>query len=357
MSRVRGLFRGGLVASVTSALIVPLVLGPSPGVAAASPGATRISASNTQLTRALQAHIATLDGTYSMSVRELSGAQHTVDIADTTLTEPASIMKLFAAYTILKRVDAGVISLTQRTRSGTSVATCLRVIIHISDNLCHWDLVAMLGSVTRLNAELHADGYVNTGYVGSLDGDRKPGAKHTSSSDVALLMSRLENGSLLSAASNEHLVSLLEEQIWRSRVPAGIPSGVEVANKPGYLWTPSGTVHTDAAIVRAPSGTYVIVVLGSENATAAGISTLSRIVYEHFNGTFATAASYSANNLVTSTRVAAYNNVGSSFALTLPAGTPVEAYYANRDWYRIVYQGRNVWIHSSKLTNAYDYMN
>ncbi|MGV8970501.1 MAG: serine hydrolase [Microbacteriaceae bacterium] len=356
MSPAHRLFRFALVALATSSIIAPLALGHSAGFAAASPGATHATTSDPQLTRTLQSTIVTLDGTYSVSVRELTGARRSVDIDGTRLTEPASVMKLFAAYAILKRVDSGDLSLTQRTRSGTSVANCLRVIIHISDNLCHWDLVAMLGSATQLNAELYADGYVNTGYVGSLVGGRELEAKRTSSTDVALLMSRLENGTLLSQASNRRLVSLLEEQLWRSRVPAGVPPGVEVANKPGYLWVASGTVHTDAAIVRAPSGTYIIVVMGSNNATAANISTLSRIVYEHFNGAFSTAASYSANNLVTRSRTVAYNFVGSSYALTLPAGTPVEAMYANREWYRVVYEGESVWIHSSHLANVYDYM-
>lgn len=312
--------------------------------------------SEAKLVASLTSRIATLDGRYSVSVRELGGAERSIDISSTTLKEPASVMKLYAAYAILKRVDAGKISLSAKTRSGVTVAVCLRTMIHISDNLCHWDLVAMLGNINKLNAELYADGYTNTGYAGSLPGGRKIGLKRTTSSDVALLMSRLERGTLLSPASNARLLALTETQLWRSRIPGGIPRGVAVANKPGELWVASGMVQTDGAIVRSPHGTYVISVLGNLGATTAGIRGISRIVYQHFNGRFETTAVFSANNLVTTTRTSLYRYVGSSFVKSVPAGTRVAAVYSNRNWYRVIYQGRYYWVSYSKLKNVYNYM-
>jgi beta-lactamase class A len=312
--------------------------------------------SEAQLLATLKARIAKLGGRYAVSVRELGGAERRIDIIGSTLKEPASVMKLYAAYAILKRVDSGKISLATRTRSGVTVSACLRAMIHISDNLCHWDLVAMLGNVNKLNAEFYADGYVNTGYAGTLVGGRKIAIKRTTTSDVALLMSRLEAGTLLSPASTKHLLGLLETQVWRSRVPSSIPPRIEVANKPGQLWVSSGMVHGDAAIIRAPKGTYVIAILGSNNATAAEVRTISRLVYEHLDGRFGTAVSYSANNLATKARTSVYRYVGSGYVRTLPAGARVSVAYSNRDWYRIAYQGRYYWVHSSKLKNVYSYV-
>jgi beta-lactamase class A len=355
VASIRQTLRFGLVALAASALVVPLALAaPGPAIAAEL---IEKPDSEAALLSALKSRISSLDGRYAVSVRELDGAQRSVDINGTTLEEPASVMKLFAAYAILKRVDSGKITLSQRTRSGKSVAVCLKVMIHISDNLCHWDLVAMLGGNTKLNAELYADGYVDTGYVGTMVSGQVLSAKRTSTSDVALLLSRLEAGTLLEPATNERLLTLTETQVWRSRVTSGVPRGIEVANKPGNVWLSSGMVHSDAAIVRAPSGTYVIVVMASHNSTAEGLRVVSRIVYEHFNGTFGTAASYSAENLRTKSRTAAYRYVGSSYVRTLPAGARVSASYSNRDWYRIIYQDGYYWVHDSKLENVYNYMN
>lgn len=313
------------------------------------------AASQTELTNKLTARIASLPGTYSVSVRQVTGVKAAVNIRGATMQEPASVMKLFAVYGVLKRIDQGRFGLGTATRSGVSVRDCIRVTLHISDNLCHWDLVAMVGE-QNLNNMFAAEGFSRTVYAGRDASGRLWNSKHTTTGDIALLLDRLERGTLLGASATKLFIDTLETQLWRDRIPHGTPPGTPVANKTGQLWTSTGMLEGDAGIVTGAKHTYTIAVLGSRNATAAGIAAISRVVYEHFHGTFGAAANYTKLNLVTTGTVTAYQFAGSGATRTVAAGTRVHADYSARLWYRVILNGTTVvYIHSSKLANWLDY--
>ena len=313
------------------------------------------AASAAVLTAALQARISTLPGTYSVSVRELGGLQTAVSIRGGVAQEPVSVIKVFVAYAVLDRIDRGLVSFASPTRSGVSVGECLRVMIHVSDNYCHHDLVALVG-VSNLTTQLRAEGYRGTSYTGASSGSVPYASKLTSTDDLALLLSRLERGELLSPAMTAHFMTLLETQLWRSKIPSGVAAGVPVANKTGSAWTSAGWYHSDAGIVSAPAGPYVVAVLGSGGASVTGVREISRIVYEHFNGTGSPAATFSDLNLVTAGPVTYYRYSNSSTPLgTIPAGVRLETTESARTWYLVTYNGSGVWVHSSGLRNAIDY--
>ncbi len=313
------------------------------------------AASAAVLTAALQARISTLPGTYSVSVRELEGLQTAVSIRGGVAQEPVSVIKVFVAYAVLDRIDRGLVSFASPTRSGVSVGECLRVMIHVSDNYCHHDLVALVG-VSNLTTQLRAEGYRGTSYTGASSGSVPYASKLTSTDDLALLLSRLERGELLSPAMTAHFMTLLETQLWRSKIPSGVAAGVPVANKTGSAWTSAGWYHSDAGIVSAPAGPYVVAVLGSGGASVTGVREISRIVYEHFNGTGSPAATFSDLNLVTAGPVTYYRYSNSSTPLgTIPAGVLLETTESARTWYLVTYNGSGVWVHSSGLRNAIDY--
>lgn len=87
----------------------------------------------------------------------------------------------------------------------------------------------------------------------------------TTADDVALLLTRMARGLLVSPEASRAMVDLMLGQQIRDRLPVGIPEGVAVANKTGNL----GSIAHDAGIVLAPGGTYVIVTL-TETASAIG---------------------------------------------------------------------------------------
>ena len=307
-----------------------------------------------ELSTALSHRMATLSGRYSVSVRELGGLETSVSLNGSDMQEPASVMKLFVAYAVLDRIDEGRLSFATATRSGVSVQECLRVMIHVSDNYCHWDLVALIGN-QALNDKFWAEGYTRTVYQGTSGNGSYYSSKRTSTNDVALLLSRLNEGTLLSPASTDHFIELLETQVWRHRLPAGMPPGTPIANKTGYLWVSTGYIHADVGIVTSPHGPIVVAIIGSRNATAAGVRELGRVAYAHFNGPVSTTAAYSDANLITTRTVSYYQNAGNTQLGVIAAGQRVEAYASARDWYRVLYGGRYVYIHSSALRNYYDY--
>ena len=307
--------------------------------------------SDATLTSRLNAELPKLPGSYAVSVRELSGVGTSVSIRGADMKEPASTMKLFAVYAALKRVDQGRLYFSSRMSSGTTVADCMRVAIHISDNPCHSDLMSLMG-VNNLNSQFAAEGYSRTHYAGTVNGTYYS-TKTSSTNDLALLLSRLESGKLLSAASTKYMKTLMKTQLWKNRIALGLPPKVVHGSKIGLLWVSSGVVENDAAIVYAPNGTYVLSVLGSKNATKAGISRISRVVYEHLNGTFGAAASYPVLNMYTVKPVVMYSRPGSGAIRTIAYGTQVEAIDSVRIWYRVRIGTQYGYINSSGLGNRY----
>lgn len=311
--------------------------------------------SQAELGAALRLALRSLPGDYSVTVREHDGLQARVSIDGARVQEPVSVIKVFVAYGVLDRIERELLTFETPTRSGVTVDDCLAVMIHSSDNLCHYDLVALLGPAT-LTAQLNAEGYGGTRYSGTPGTTVPYSEKYSTTDDLALLLERLEEGELLGPELTEHFMTLLETQLWRSKLPAGVEQGVPVGNKTGSAWSSAGWFHSDAGIVSAPAGTYSIAVLGSGGASASGVRTIGRVVYEHFNGPIGTPASYSARNAVTTGPAPYYRTASTSDQLgTLAAGTRVEVYASARTWYQVALPSGYVWVRASALVNAQAY--
>lgn len=298
-------------------------------------------------------------GTYSISVRQLDGLRASVDLRGGTMQEPASVMKIFAVYAALKRIEQGRLYYSTRTASGVTVADCMRVSIHISDNSCHWDLVDLIGR-QALNDLFASEGFRATVYEGRRWNGTYYATKHTTTADVANLLARLHNGSLLEKPHADYFVTLLETQLWRSRLPSSVPTGVPVANKVGQLWRSTGMIEADAAIVVGARTTYTIAVIGSNGATVEGVRDIGRAVSAVLLGSSGSFASYSNLNLRTTARVPYYRylsdlRAGRAPAGWLPAGTRLEADQGHRLVYQVIYNGRAVFMESRFLVNAIPY--
>lgn len=311
--------------------------------------------SEAELRRKITEIAAVHSGRYSVTVRELDGLGASVSVGGGVMQEPVSVIKVFVAYAVLDRIDGGQLSFSTPTRSGVSVGDCLRVMIHVSDNYCHWDLVALIGE-QNLNNQFWAEGYRGTVYAGYSGGGVYYPSKLSTTDDLALLLSRLDRGTLLSPASTDHFITLLETGLWRAKIPSGAPPGIPVGNKTGSAWSASGWYQSDAGIVVAPNGTYVIAVLGSLGATVTGVRDIAQVVYQHFNGPVGERAWFSSVNAVTTSDVTAYRYASTSDPITvLGAGTLVEVDASARTWYRVFFQGSALYVPSSALRNAIDY--
>ena len=73
-----------------------------------------------------------------------------------------------------------------------------------------------------------------------------------------------------------------KQQQHTQKLPSGVPDGIETANKTGEL----DYVQGDAAIVYAPSGTYILVMIGDGLSDSYGqipfFGEVSEIVYHFF---------------------------------------------------------------------------
>lgn len=208
-------------------------------------------------------------GEYQIFVKDLSGGI-SASLNASTSTVPASTYKVFLAFVTFKKVEQGSLSINMETGSG-SVLYCIEQMIVISDNTCAKALLNTIGwgEVDRV---LHEAGFNSTNLNNSA-GDYMS----TNAQDVANIMERLYNGSLISNGNRDILFGFMGRQIYRSGIPAG-SHGSAVIDKVGFL---EGWNH-DMAIVYSPSSTYILVVM-TKNSSFSNISTLASKVHDFFN--------------------------------------------------------------------------
>lgn len=191
-------------------------------------------------------------GDFAISVRKLgdSGVHANGD----KQYHPASTYKLFVAYSVLKRVDDGRMSLGQTTSGGQTLAQCLDNMIVNSDNACAEWFGATISWNTITN-EARALGASRTTLS-------RPFVSTTN--DQALFLQKLESNQLgLTEPSRARLLDAMKRQVYRKGIPAGV--GVPVADKVGFL---EGYLH-DSAIVYSPKGVYVLVIYSNGSSWGA----------------------------------------------------------------------------------------
>jgi beta-lactamase class A len=309
--------------------------------------ATRSSA----LDSSIRSVMAQYQGSYLVTVEEVGGIGEAVRIGGASAHEPASMMKIFAAWAALKRVEQGRAGLSTVLPSRVNLGTCIHVMIHVSDNYCHTDIVHWIG-IAEINRMIASAGFANTRY-----GTVAPGVSvlyagnRTTTNDLVRMVKKLVDGSVLSKRWADRLLAEMRGQIWRSRIASGIPPGIVQASKPGALWLTSGLLQADTAVVYGTRSTYVVSIIGDNGPPKAALRAISRTVYEHFNGRFGTAATYPVQQMVTITASNVRASPGGSVVTVAARGTPIEVLDAVRDWYLVKWGTRELYIHYSNLRN------
>jgi beta-lactamase class A len=210
----------------------------------------------------------------SVYVEEVTGERRAAAHNEQTFMVTASTYKLFVAYAVLHQAELGQLSLSVRTRTGQSAQATLNKMILQSDNASGEALGFLVGwnTVDALAANAGATHTTLNNYDSS--GNATNGDKRTTVTDLALLLSKLQQGSLLDPTDTQMLLGLLKNQAYRERIPAGVPNGIAVADKPG--WLPN--VENDAGIVYGPKSAYVLVVMTTASVPQP-LANLSQIVY------------------------------------------------------------------------------
>ena len=156
-----------------------------------------------------------------------------------------------------------------------------------SSNLATNALVALVGA-DRANATAHALGATHIRVLRGVEDIKAYDAglnNTTTSSDLAVLLERIERREALGPASAQLMKEILLRQELNDEIPAGLPPGTPVAHKTGSI---TATLH-DAAIVYPPGRKpYVLVVLTrnipKEEVARQLIADISRLTWNHATG-------------------------------------------------------------------------
>ncbi|MEE1351309.1 MAG: serine hydrolase, partial [Clostridia bacterium] len=192
----------------------------------------------------------------------------------------ASLIKLFVAQAVYEKANNGTLSLSPKVEDE------IRKMITYSDNDAWKYLARLLGGgsysagMTAVTKTAQASGFSDTGQF--YQGKHK-NFNFTSVNDCGRYLRGILNGTIVSYEYSEKILSLLKQQQHTQKIPAGVPDGIETANKTGEL----DYVQGDAAIVYAPDGPYILVIIGDNlddgYSQINKITDLSKIVYEYLN--------------------------------------------------------------------------
>lgn len=191
-------------------------------------------------------------GQWGITIRDMSGSISASYNGSRQFTS-ASIYKLYVAYIVYGKYNSGEWTTQTATPNGSTVGTCMEIMIVRSDNPCAEALGKMIGWGSN-NGTLRAAGMGSTSIT--------YGNQLTTANDAATYLVGLQSSSLIGGANRDDMLSKLRRNIYRSGIPAG--SAGSVANKVGFI----GSLNHDAAIVYHPKGTYVLTVFSSGSSMA-----------------------------------------------------------------------------------------
>ena len=106
------------------------------------------------------------------------------------------------------------------------------------------------------------------------------GDNYTSVMDVGNILEAMYRGTCVSEDASKEMIEILKSQTLKSKIPAGVPAGVETANKTGEL----SNVENDAAIVYKENSHYILVVMSNDvTDTAAARNNIKEISSKVYN--------------------------------------------------------------------------
>lgn len=214
-------------------------------------------------------------------VQEIDGDHRTASYNPNLRLTPASTYKVYVAYALLHSIEIGKYTMQSPTDDSHAVSSDLSAMILNSDNEAARRLGFLIGW-NNINRLLSERGLKNTDINNYQPPSILPvGEKHSTVQDYVTLLSQLQAGTLLDDSNTGLLIGLMKNQHYRERIPAGIPSGVPVADKPGWLSPADGEngyVQNDVAIVYGKRSTYILAIMTTGGQTKP-LTDLSNSIY------------------------------------------------------------------------------
>lgn len=219
-------------------------------------------------------------GTWAVAVQRADDVQCVE--AGSAPMQSASLIKLFVAAA----VEENLASVASWEQYNGETAELLFYMLSESDNQATNTLVTSLGNgdaqagMAQVNAYCAENGYPDTS-MGRLMLDFEADADNfTSVSDCCAFLQKLVSGDI---AGGDAILDALKQQKRTEKLPAGVPDGVQTANKTGEL----DTVENDAAIIWSGDTPYLICVMSQDvadtGAARSHITAISQQVYQYFS--------------------------------------------------------------------------
>lgn len=241
----------------------------------------------------------------------------------TSIFPAASTIKVPILVAFFQDVDAGKIRLDeplilqenliaagsgdlQYQKPGTQY-TALEVatkMIAISDNTATNMIIARLGGPNALNQRFASWGLKATAIRSPLPD--LEGTNTSSPTDLANLMSVVNQGKLMSLRSRDRLLDIMQQTQTNTMLPQGLGPGATIAHKTGNI----GSLLADVGLVDMPTGKrYIVVAMvkrpHNDDSAQDLIRQISSLTYEYFNQPRATPSTTSmpSKNTATLTRI------------------------------------------------------
>lgn len=216
-------------------------------------------------------------GVFAVTVREVGTPQRYTNYRGDEQMVAASTYKLFLIYAILHEVELGRFTL-QTPVAGDTIEGCIESLLEVSSDTCAYDMGNLIGW-DAVDGFIAANGFEGTKINNYTDvGGFSSQDKMTTANDQAELVWRLATGQLLNETHTTLMLDIMKRQIWRERIAAGVPDGIEVASKPGFIYG----IQNDTGVVYGKESTYVVSLL-SDGSSPRALAELSALIYEHLN--------------------------------------------------------------------------
>lgn len=226
----------------------------------------KTSAEMQALQEALEAEIGMLGGKWSLYLKRMDTEQVIGVHADEKMVA-ASLIKLFVAGEFFRQTDENMLDIEKYGRLPDAM-------INVSDNGAANTLINAVG-MDNVNKFAQEHGFTET-EINRRMLENNGTENYTSAKDCGVMLEQVLAGKYVNPKASERILQALKDQQRTGKIPAGIPSEVPTGNKTGEL----SYVDNDAAIVWAPSCTYILCIMSSDaGGRISEIVRLSSMVY------------------------------------------------------------------------------
>ncbi len=219
--------------------------------------ATALSPEMQTLDQNLRTELSQKGGNWSLYLYCLDNGQEIGINANDPMIS-ASLIKLYIAGCYFEQVEKGLISDDYQSQ--------LYSMISASDNGATNQLIDLLG-MDAINAFIQEHNY-KAGQLNRKMLEQNGTENYTSTRDCGMVLRDVYKGTYVNKDASARILEAMRGQIDRNlnKIPAGVPAGVDTANKTGELLTTDSNgmnvlIQNDAAIVFAEGHPYVLVVM------------------------------------------------------------------------------------------------